>query len=201
MWRLSQLPRRPRPGYTLVEAMVALSLTAMAGAVVLLTVETSLDAADQALQQTVATGMAEQLLDEVVGAMYCAPGGDPYQATLAPDIWEAQGRGRERFSENGDFHGFVAQPPEDLWGNPLGQGEDRDELRPASFRTPAGAFDSWRQQVEVYYVSAADPSVRLTGSQTSDYRAVEVVISRQVSSGAYVELSRVRRVVANVPQM
>jgi type II secretory pathway pseudopilin PulG len=200
MIHLSQMPRRPRPGYTLVEAMVALSLTAMAGAVVLLTVETSLDAADQALEQTIAAGMAEQLLDEVMGAMYCAPGSDPHEVTLAPDSGETLGSGRDQFDEIGDYNGYLAQPPEDRWGKPLGHGDDADGLRRANFRTPAGVFDSWRQQVEVYYVQADDPATRLTGSQTSDYRAVEVVISRQISGGGYVELARLRRVVAFVPQ-
>jgi type II secretory pathway pseudopilin PulG len=200
MLHLSQTPRRPRRGYTLVEAMVALSLTAMAGAVVLLTVETSLDAADQALEQTIAAGMAEQLLDEVMGAMYCDPGSDPHEVALAPDSGETLGSGRDQFDEIGDYNGYVAQPPEDRWGKPLGRGDDAGKLRPANFRAPAGAFDSWRQEVEVYYVEEDDPSTRLTSGQTSDYRAVEVVISRQISGGGYVELARLRRVAAYVPQ-
>jgi type II secretory pathway pseudopilin PulG len=190
MFHRSQTPRRPRRGYTLVEAMVALSLTAMAGAVVLLTVETSLDAADQALEQTIAAGMAEQLLDEVLGAAY----GDPGETALAPDLGETLGGGRQQFDEIGDYNGYSAQPPVDRWGRPLGLGDDADESRLASFRAPAGAFDSWRQEVKVYYVDEGNLSKDLTVGQTSDFRAVEVIISRQ-----NVELARLRRVVAYVP--
>jgi type II secretory pathway pseudopilin PulG len=197
-WLLVSSPRRRR-GYTLVEAMVALSLTAMAGAVVLRSIETSLDAADQALQQTIAAGLAEQLLDEALGAMYCAPGGDSQQFPLGADAWESQGAGRERFNEIGDYHGFAAQPPEDPWGSALGQGDEEGGLRHPNFRSRAGGFAAWKQEVEVYYVDENDPSVRLPASQTSNYRAVEVVIRRQVGNNGYLELARLRRVIANLP--
>jgi type II secretory pathway pseudopilin PulG len=191
--------RRKPAGYTLVEAMVAISLTAMAGAVVLLTVETSLDAADQALQQTVAAGLAEQLLDEALGAMYCEATGDPYQNPLGPNSWESQGAGRSRFNEVGDFHNHSSQPPQDRWGRTVGQGDDSGGLRHSNFRAPE-SFDAWRQRVEVYYVSASNPATRLAASQTSDYRAIEVVVERRLSSGDYVELARRRVVVTNIPK-
>jgi hypothetical protein len=73
-------------------------------------------------------------------------------------------------------------------------------LRHANFRSPSG-FESWRQRIEVYYVSESDPSTALANSQTSDYRAVEVVIERRLSSGDYLELARRRRIVANVPKI
>ncbi len=194
------LTRRRRPGYTLVEAMVALSLTAMAGAVVLLTVETSLDAANQSLEKTVAAGLAEQLIDEAAGAMYCEPGGDVYQSPLGPTSWESQGTRRHRFNEMGDFHGFDAQPPVDFWGNVMGQGEDGVGQRHPNFRAPGGRMDAWRQAVEVYYVDDEDPSRRLT-SGVSDYRAVEVVISRDLPNGRSLELIRARRVFTHLPTL
>jgi type II secretory pathway pseudopilin PulG len=197
---LRKAPRRSPAGYTLVEAMVAISLTALAGAVVLLTVQTSLDAADQALEQTVAAGLAEQLLDEVLGAMYCEPMGDPRQTPLGPGAFELQGTGRTRFSEIGDYHGYSAQPPLDRWGQPIGQGDDAGGLRHANFRAPED-FDDWRHRVEVCYVSESDPSIALSGAQTSDYRSIEVVIERRLSSGDYLELARRRRVVTNLPKV
>ena len=198
--------RNRRKGYTLVEAMVGLSLTAMAGAVVLLAVETSLDAADQALQQTVAAGLAEQLADEILGAMYYAPGANPYQSSLGPDEAATQGDGREQFDEIGDYDGYGrdVSPPEDRWGAIVGQGDDRDPdaTRHPNFAAPTGAFDGWRQQVEVYYVDPDnpfpdDPSDRL--GEPSDYRAIEVVISRELATGEVHELARVRRVVTFLP--
>ena len=60
----------PRRAFTLVEAMLALSLTAIAGAALLLAAASSLDTTSHALEQTIALGMAEQLMDEVVGAPF-----------------------------------------------------------------------------------------------------------------------------------
>ena len=113
-----------RTAFTLIEAMVALSLTALAGAAILLTVETSLDAADQTQEQTIAAGMAEQLLDEIAGAMYCEPGVDPHQYPLGPNAVEAQGPGRSRFNDIDDYNNYIAQPPEDRSGQPLATEDD-----------------------------------------------------------------------------
>ncbi|MBW3598544.1 MAG: type II secretion system GspH family protein [Planctomycetes bacterium] len=188
-----------RPAFTLIEAMVALSLTALAGAAILLTIETSLNAADQALEQTVAVGMAEQLLDEVAGAMYIQPGGDPRAFPLGPSAWEAQGAGRSRYNDNGDYDGFAAQPPQDRWGQPLGSEDDDGGLRPPGFRAPSGSLNGWRRSVEVYYLDPDDLSARLAAGQTSDYRAVEVVISRETADGQFREIARRRRTLAYLP--
>jgi prepilin-type N-terminal cleavage/methylation domain-containing protein len=188
-----------RRGYTLVEAMIALSLIAMAGAVVLLSVETALDAADRAYEQNVAAGLADQLLDEVLGAPYHAADSNPYRHPLGPSTWESQGAGRERYNETGDYHGFTATPPKDRYGANLGKGNDASGARHPNFAAPGNAFGAWRQSVEVYYLAAGDPSVRLSGSATSNYRAVEVVISRSVAEGD-VELARRRRVFTYVPK-
>jgi type II secretory pathway pseudopilin PulG len=185
-----------RTAFTLIEAMVALSLTAMAGAAILLTVETSLDAADQTLEQTVAAGMADQLLDEIAGAMYCEPGADPQQYPLGPGSDES---GRAQYDDIDDYHGYAAQPPEDSWGQPLGSEDDAGGLRPENFRAPAGGFDRWRQSVEVYYVDPNNLSVRLPAGQTSYYRAVEVTISVQMPEGEYRELTQRRRIFAYLP--
>ena len=55
-------------GFTLVEATVALAITAVAASALLLGVTSSLHTTDDCLQQTIAAGLAQQLLDEVLGA-------------------------------------------------------------------------------------------------------------------------------------
>ena len=77
----------------------------------------------ESLEQTIASGMARQIVDEVLGARYKEAGTSPYQYPLTANSWELQGTGRERFDDTDDFNGFRAQPAEDLWGLELGQGD------------------------------------------------------------------------------
>lgn len=196
---MSVAPRSPNRGFTLTEALVAISLVAMAGAALLLSTQGALSTSEEALDETIAQGVAEQLVDEVLGAAYCAAGANPRDTYLGPNAWETQGRGRERYSDIDDFHGFRAAPPEDRWGSPLGRGNGAGGARHANFALRSGYFSRWRQEIDVYYVSEANPSVRLGPGQTSYVRAVEVRILRDDGQGRRRPLATVRRVIAYVP--
>lgn len=186
-------------GFTLVEAMVALSITAIAATALLLGVESSLQTSSDALEQTIAAGMAQQLADEVLGARYAAPETGPYQSELCPSSWEAAGDGRERFNDTDDYNDFRAQPAEARWGVPLGRGDGLGGLRHPNFQIRPDYFAGWRQEIDVYYVSETDQSVRLPAGQASNYRAVEVHIIHQDTGGGERDLYRLRRVYAYVP--
>lgn len=188
-----------RPGFTLVESMVAISITALAGAVILLAIETSVQDTTDALDETMAAGMARQLVDEVLGARYMTLGGDPHQYPPGPSAWEQAGMGRERFDDTDDYHGFSAQPPEDLWGQTLGLDDGAGNQRHVNFQIRPDYFADWRQEISIYYVDPIDLSKTLPAGSTSDYRAVEVVIYRQQADGGLRELARLRRVFAYVP--
>jgi hypothetical protein len=201
MIRQPSLARRAsiRPGFTLVEAMTALALTALAGSALLLAVDSSMRTSTASVEQTVALGMAQQLIDECLGARHHAADVTPFQTPLGPNAWELGGAGRERFDDTDDFHGFVATSAEGVFGEPLGTGDDAGGARPAAFQVRPGQFTSWKQSVEVYYVNPDDFRVRLPAGQTSVYRAVEVVISRTLPGGATRELARLRKVYAYIP--
>jgi prepilin-type N-terminal cleavage/methylation domain-containing protein len=188
-----------RRGFTLVEAMVAITITALAGAVLLLAIETTVINTTEAVEQTIAAGMARQLVDEVLGARYVAVGSDPQEYPTGPSAWEQAGEGRERFNDTDDFHNFAAQPPEDVWGVALGDDDGEGDVRHTNFRVPSSRFADWRQRIEVYYVDENDFTVRLPAGVTSNYRAVEAAIFRQERDGALRELARLRRVFAYVP--
>lgn len=190
---------RHRAAFTLVEALVAISITAIAASVLLLGVHASVQTTEEAFRRTIATGMAEQLLDEVLGARYHAVGVDGLQTTLSPSSWELEGSGRERYDDVDDYHGVRSQPPEDLWGIELGADDGQGDLRHPNFRAPAGRLDHWRQEVDVYYVDESDLSVRLPAGQVSGYRAVEVRIYYDDPSGGSRELADLRRVVVYLP--
>lgn len=188
----SALPSRR--AFTMVESLVALTLTIMAGAVVLLSVESSVHTTDIAVEETIAAGMARQLADEILGHRYKAASVSAYQYPMGPSTWEKQGTGRERYDDIDDYHGLTIDGAESLYGQPLGEGNGQGELRPEPFRVPGKFFAKWRQQVRVYYVSDSDPSVRLAEGRTSSHRAVEITIYRRTENGGLLKLAFVRRV-------
>jgi type II secretory pathway pseudopilin PulG len=194
-------PARPRAAFTLLEALVSISITAIAASVLLLGIQSSVETTDESLKQTVALGMAQQLLDEIVGARYHALGVGGYQIEFGPSAYEQGGVGRERYDDIDDFHKLILQPPEDRWGFELGTGDGEADERHPQFFAPAGFFDGWRQEVEVYYVDPSDLTLRLPYGQMSDYRAVEVRVLFVDPQGRRRELAKARRVVAYVPPL
>jgi type II secretory pathway pseudopilin PulG len=190
-----------RAAFTLVEAMLAISMAAIAGSVLLLGITSSLQTTDEAISQTIANGMATQLLDEAIGLRYHAIGSGGYDTTLGPSIYELSGAGRELFNDIDDHNGFQAQPPQAPLGIELGQDDGRGNLRHENFRVSSGRFDNWRREIEVYYVDESDLTTRLPDGRTSAYRAVEVRIIDDNPQRGSRELAKMRRVIAYVPPM
>lgn len=190
--------RSRRRAFTLVEAVIAVAITALAGSVLLLAVESCLTTTAEATERTLAEGLAEQLLEEIFSRRYAEPGANPITGTLGKDASETSGNARLLFDDTDDYHGYVSQPPRDPWGNTHGQGDDAGGLRHANFHLPDGMLANWRQQVEVYFVNANDLSQRLTNG-TSAYRAVEVTIQHVQRDGTLRPLANRRRVYAYLP--
>lgn len=187
--------RFPR-GFTLIEAVVALALAAIAGSVMLLGMTAAQQNVDEAMRMAVAQGMAEQLMDEILGQRYCHDRTVGYETTLGPSSWEAQGKGRERYTDIDDYNGVRTSPPKDMYGIALGKEDGAGGLRDPAMAVPGNMTDAWRQEVDVYYVSEANTQVRLATGQTSDYRAVEVRIVEDLGAAGTRELAKLRRVVA-----
>jgi type II secretory pathway pseudopilin PulG len=186
------------PGFTLVEAMVSLSITAVAGSALLLGVASSMDTAHVIVEETIAAGLAQQLMDEVAGSRYAEAGSGGYQPTLGTEAGEA-GSNRERFDDLDDFNNAGFQPPCDYWGVTLGADDGEGGQRHPNFQVPPGYFDRWLEAAEVYYVSNADMTTRLPAGQTSDYRAVHVrVYLNDPEKGPRLR-AELRRVFAYVP--
>ena len=186
-----------RRAFSLVEAMVAITVLALAGSVLLLAVDTSLQTTTEAVDRSIADGLAQQLLDEITLNHFMEPGTSS-QGELGPTGWEASGSGRERFNDTDDYHGFAAEPAEGVWGEPLGTGSGDGAARPSAFQVPGGYFESWQQRVEVYFVNPSDPSIRLT-SGASDYRAIEVHIEEIQADSTVRSLASRKKVMAYVP--
>lgn len=185
-----------RCGFSLVEVLFALTILALAGSVMLLTVESTIAGSSDSIDRALAEGMAKLLLDEVMTQRYVEAGASPLQVGLGPGGDEPN---RSQYDDSDDYHGYVATPPKDRFGQTLGWGDSSGNLRIASLRANNNLYANWRQRVEVYYVSAADHSQRLTGSSTSNFRAIEVHIEAVAADGAVTNLATQRRVYATLP--
>jgi type II secretory pathway pseudopilin PulG len=185
-------------GFTLVEALAAICLAALAGSALLLGTTSSIYSTDDTLRQTIAHGMAQQLMDEAVGDRYMELGADPHQTPLGPGSDEISGNTRKLYDDTDDFNGVRSQPPTDLYGVALGTDNGQGGQRNAAFQCRSGFFQNWRQEIDVYYVSDANLATPLPAGQTSDYRAVEVRILYNDPQHGSRELVKLRRIVAYV---
>lgn len=165
-----------RRAFTLVEALVSTAITAVASAAVLLGVVNSIDATDANLRQTVAIGMAQELMDEIAGQRYMEPGGNPYATALQPEGNESAGPGRSLFDDIDDYNGYRCQPPTDRWGVALGADNGQGGQRHSAFQARTNYFQRWQQTVDVYYVDDANGALVLPTGSTSNSRAVRVRI-------------------------
>jgi type II secretory pathway pseudopilin PulG len=200
--RLGRAPGRVfsrRGGFTLVEALVSLTVTATLGAALLLAAETSANTTSESIEQTIAAGLAEQILDEVSGARYCAQGSDPRQWPLGPSA--SEGPDRDNYNDIDDFIGEASQPPVDPWDVAVGQEDSLGLMRHASFRLRSGYFSAWSTKIDVFYVSSADFSVALASGQTSYHRAVRVRVFKNYGNGVTKTLADMKRVFSYVPEL
>ena len=184
----------PRAAFTLIEAMMAMTVTVVAGSAVLLGIATSIQTTDDSLARTQAAGMAQLLMDEIAGQLYCDDPAQPYQYPLG-----AMGQARDQYNDIDDYEGLVMQPPTDPFGILLGTEDRNGGQRDPNFRVDSNYFADWDQAVSVYYVDPADPSQALPAGQTSDYRAVDVTIHRHSASQGTRPLANLRRVFSYVP--
>ncbi len=194
--RNPQCPRRS--AFTLVEAVVALSIMALAGSVLLLAAQSSLRTTDEAVRRTIAEGLADQLLDEIVTKRYMEAGELPADNTLGTESGETTA-GRSLFDDTDDYHLLAVTPAQGAYGEELGTGNDAGGQRHADFRIQQDFFDTYRQRARLYYVDPANPDKPLAQGQTSYYRGVEVAIDYLDPDGSEHELAVRRRVYAYIP--
>ena len=188
-----------RRGFTLVEASIALALTAVAGTALLLSVTNSTDETDEAMKTLIAEGMAQQLLDEVSGMRYMENGASAYDTFLGPGTPEQAVAARSLYDDIDDYNGSTSQPPVDRWGVTRGSDSTGGATRHPAFQLGSGYFSRWRQTVSVFYVRDTSPTTPVGGSTTTDYRAVQVRITFDDPVQGTRELANALRVVSYVP--
>ena len=172
----STVRRRAPGGFTLVESLVATTIAAVAGSALLWGISSAMQNTNWSLEQTIGLGLAQQLMDEIAAKTYCATKNSPYDYPFAVTAMELIGPGRSKYTDIGAYNGLRSEPATDPWGKTLGTGDGQGGFRNLAAQPPGGYFSRWRQEVDVYYVSNADQSQKLPGTQTSDFRCVEVRI-------------------------
>lgn len=188
-------------GFSLVEVMVAISIMAIAGSALLWGVSGAMQTTDDNLQQALALGMAQQLMDEILGARYHAIGSNAYEYPMGASSWEKSGLGRERYNDIDDYNGLRCSPPIEIYGTAIGTGDGSGGLRHPGFRVAQDYFRNWRQEINVSYVNAGDFSVNLPAGSRSDYRAIEIRIVRDDPDSDPRVLAKLRQVVSYVPPL
>ena len=156
---------------------------------------------DDNLQQALAIGMAQQLMDEIIGGRYHAVGSDGYEYPMSASSWEKSGAGRERYNDIDDYNGLRSSPPLEVYGTRIGMGDDAGNLRHPNFRVVHDYFKYWRQEINVFYANPDDLSQNLSAGIPSDYRAVEVRIVRDDPDSNPRVLAQLRQVVSYVPPL
>lgn len=195
----SQTRPHRRCAFSLVEVLVSLTIIGLAGAALLLATESTTQTGNDALAATIARGIAEQILDDVLGQRYMAAGESPTALPFGPEAGEVSTPVKTiLFDDADDFHRLDQSPPLDPWGIALGQGNGTGGLRPEDFRLSAAYLANWRVTVAIHYVSESDPAVDLTGTATSGLRSATVTVSRTVN-GVTDTLAQMRRVFSHVP--
>lgn len=187
----------PHAAFSLIEALIALSITSLAGAVLLLSVQSSLDSTLEAVERTIADGVAQQTVDEILTKRWSGEEDTPLTATLGALTNELLGLGTSLFNDTDDFAGYIAQPLEGTFGEVLGTGDDNGNLRLANFRVRSDFFQTWRIRANVYYVSPNDHT--LTSSTPTSFRAIEVHVEKALSPGKYLPLATRKRIVTYIP--
>lgn len=191
-----------RRGFSLVEALIALTIMALAGSVLLLSVESSVETTSDAVDRMIADGVAQQLLERILTKRYAesinAGGGtlDAILGSIGAEADEALGTGSELYDDVDDFNGYSAKPPKDPYGQLLGTGDDAGSQRLANFRVPGTFFQTWRVRANVYYVDPSDHTV--TSNTTTAYRAVDVFVEKVHTDGSVTPLANRKRVVCYV---
>ncbi len=186
-----------RRGFTLVEALTATSLTAVCGSALLLGASTALKTTQNCVDQSIASGMAQQLMDEISGKFWCNPGTSSTPVTLGPTGTDA-GTTRQNYENIADYNGYNSQVPQDMWGIPLGMDNGAGGTRPSTLQVNPAFFKLWLQQVTVYYVNSQNFAVALPPGQTSNYLAVEVRIFVNEPNVGMQQLALARRIFAYV---
>jgi type II secretory pathway pseudopilin PulG len=180
-----------RSGFSLAEALIAISIVGLASASLLMSTQVAFDSTTSARDLMVADGLMGFLFNEVAGLPYHDKGETAFDPILGPETGE---NSRATFDDLDDFNGLTMAPISDEWGIALGLEDGGGTTRNTALQTE---FNLWRATFVVAYADPATPADDLT-TGTSDMRSATITIQKQIGSN-WTTVSTRRRVFAYVP--
>ncbi len=193
---MDALPRRyrasGRSGFSMVEALLGVTIATIAGAAMLTSVGAAVSATQELKNANVARALADQLMDEIAGVRFPAPG-----LQLALSAMD-----RSPFEEIDDYSGLIDMPPRTRAGQLIGseslQTDNGSIDRPAQTAVDAEYMQRFGRSVSVERVEPDAYGSWTVLSAHTDHRRVTVNVWYADYNNNMVPLARVTRVFSNV---
>ncbi len=181
-----------RRGITLIESLIAVSLTTLAGGALLTAVGSTIQISSDSLYTAMAQGMADQLMDEIASVKF------PRSTETS---WN-QGSGRTAFDDLDDYNGWNASPPQTRDGFALGTERMSFGVssmpRPNNFQPDPRLLNRFRQQVTVEKIVESSGNAWVVVTSPTSLRRVTVTISYTDARGQTRPLAVQSRVFSDV---
>ncbi|MCA9114051.1 MAG: hypothetical protein KDA79_03130 [Planctomycetaceae bacterium] len=154
----------------MVESLIALTITTMAGAALLTALSGAVQSSTAAARTQIASGLAAQLMEEITAVRFPDANATP-----------SGGSSRDSFDDLDDYHNWSAQPPRNREGLLIGREgsifwgvhvERPSQLRPAS-----SFMERLRREVQVEKVQLANIGRWEVTSTETGWRRVRVTVS------------------------
>ncbi|WP_339730381.1 prepilin-type N-terminal cleavage/methylation domain-containing protein [uncultured Gimesia sp.] len=177
--RKQWLQRSRRNGFTLVESLVSVTITAIAGVALFSAIGASLGASYSALNHNVGTGLADQLLEELAAVRF------PTSSDTRP---HSTGK-RKDFDDLDDYDNWSASPPVNKEGYPLGNEpvtilEYYLITRPSLLVPDTSFLGRLRREVSVERIKHDNGSGWVVTNDETDFRRVTVTIKLAMTTDA-----------------
>ncbi len=188
MQRIDQGMRRA--GLSMVESLVAVTVTAVAGAAALGSLIGTLRTTDELARQSVAYGLAEQMMNEIAARRF--PDGIDAPTT---------GPGRTDFDDYDDYDDWSSRPPTTRDGIVVGHDGSSAlgvTIRPPEMLPEMGLLERLTRRVEVQRVVPTADGGWSPIAGESDYRLITVSVDYTDALGQTSTIAQLQRVFTNV---
>jgi len=178
-----------RNGFSMLEAMIAITLTTMAGTAIVTGLSASVQSSTYLNHLAMARGLAEQLAQEISAAEF----------PTASDVVSTSTT-RDGFNDLDDYHNWSSSPPVDRTGRTLGtQSVTAGAQRVAAMRVDTALLSRFRREVVVERVTPNQTSGWDTTIQNSNYRRVTIRVGFQDNEGTEQQLIEQTQIYSYVP--
>lgn len=181
-----------RRGISMVESLIAVAVTAVAGGALLSSLGAAVQASTHASDALIARGLADQLMDEVRAARFPQDG----------DVRSLDST-RESFDDLDDYHGWSARPPVDRSGIALGQeglmsGNVR-QSRMTVLQADPSALANFTREVIVEPVESDGSGGWMAADASADSRRITVRVRYTDARLNSSTLAEVIQIISHVP--